>query len=225
MSPTTHALTMIGAARLGLLCACALALPAQAGPTAELRVTGRIVPDACVPSFVGGGVVDYGVIPAAATSSAATLLSRKSVGLNVSCAMPTSVGIRLLDNRPAPPASGMIKTSGRPSMLRDERYFGLKNDKGDDIGGYVLRFEAGDKTAAPALQLNAGSALGTWESRGDAMLLKNTLYTWSGDGRVPGKLQHMGATLSVQPVIDGRAAQAGEETLLDGSATLELVYL
>ncbi|MBP0596594.1 DUF1120 domain-containing protein [Herbaspirillum sp. LeCh32-8] len=210
-----------------LLCLCALPLAAHAAPPLELRVTGRIVPDACVPSFIGGGVVDYGVVPSSALSAGSpTLLSRKSVGLNVSCAMPTSVGIRLLDNRTVMPTEGMVKTSLRPSTANDERYFGLKNDEGKAIGGYLLRFETGDNVTAPSLELSADARQqgGAWRARKDGMLFKDTLYTWSTDGRAPARMQQMDATLSVQAVIDGAAGGLRDDIPLDGSTTLELVY-
>lgn len=209
----------------------ALAVPAAvlAGPTAELRVTGRIVPNACVPNFIGGGVIDYGAIPSSTLSAhALTLLPAKSVGLQVSCGIPASVAFRLVDNRPLATGDGMVKTSARPSMLRDERYFGLKNGQGLRVGGYVLRFEPRDNAAAPNLQMSesGNAASGTWTARTDGMLLQNTLYTWAaGEHGIPAKMQQMGATLSIQPVIDSRSEGLGDEIPLDGSATFELVYL
>lgn len=204
------------------LYACLLSAAAHAAPMAELRVTGRILPDACVPDFIGGGVLDYGVMPASALQSRdATLLSRRSMAIHVSCAMPAKVGIRLLDNRPAMAIAGMVKTSVRPSMLRDERYFGLSSD-GRAVGGYVLGFEAGGRAAGPGLQWDPPS--GAWQPRKDGMLLKDTLYTWSENGRAPAKMRHMGATLSVQPLIDARAEELKNDIPLEGSATLELVY-
>lgn len=213
---------------LGLICACAIPALACAGSTAELRVTGRIVPEACVPSFVGGGVVDYGIVPSRTLSAdAPSALSRKAVGLSVSCAMPTSVAIRLLDNRPPLPASGMVKTSARPSSAPDDRYFGLATEPGKPLAAYVLRFETANGVVAPSLQLSAGDdgSGAVWRARPDGMLHKDTLYTWAAEGGLaPARLQHMGATLSVQPMIDRRGDELTDDIPLDGSATLELVY-
>lgn len=210
------------------LWALAVSAAALAGPTAQLRVTGRIVPNACVPSFVGGSVVDYGSIPSSALSPhSLTALPVKSVGLQVSCGIPVSVAIRLVDNRPLAAGDSMVKTSARPSMLRDERYFGLKNEQGLRVGGYVLRFET-HGNAAPNLQMHesGNAANGTWTVRTDGMLLQNTLYTWSASGNnVPAKMQQMDATLSIQPIIDSRGQGLRDDIPLDGSTTFELVYL
>lgn len=209
--------------------ALAISAAALAGPTAQLRVTGRIVPDACVPSFVGGSVVDYGAIPSNALSPhSLTALPVKSIGLQVSCGIPISVAIRLVDNRPLTAADGMVKTSVRPSMLRDERYFGLKNEQGSQVGGYILRFEARGNADAPNLQMHesGNAAAGAWAVRTDGMLQQNTLYTWAAGGhRVPAKMQQMGATLSIQPIIDSRGAGLTDDIPLEGSTTFELVYL
>lgn len=206
------------------MCFCALPLTVYASPALELRVTGRIVPDACFPSFTGGDMVDYREVPASKlTTGSSTLLSRKSVGVSVSCGMPTSLGIRLLDNRTAvPPASGMVKTSLRPSAVRDERYFGLKDDQGTSMGGYVLRFDTGKDLASPTLELSAED--GSWRSRKDGMLLKDTLYTWSTNGHAPARMQQMDATLSVQPIIESTVGALTDDVPLEGSTTLELVY-
>ncbi|MBB5392069.1 MULTISPECIES: DUF1120 domain-containing protein [unclassified Herbaspirillum] len=209
----------------------ALAVPAAvlAGTTAQLRVTGRIVPNACVPNFIGGGVIDYGAIPSGALSPhAPTLLPARSVGLQVSCGIPASVALRLVDNRPLTATEGMVKTSARPSMLRDGRYFGLKNEQGLRVGGYVLRFEPRGDAASPNLQMSApgNAASGAWTARTDGMLLQDTLYTWAaGQRNIPAKMQQMDATLSIQPVIDARNGGLADEIPLDGSATFELVYL
>ncbi|WP_343587074.1 DUF1120 domain-containing protein [Herbaspirillum sp.] len=209
----------------------ALAVPAAAlaGPTAHLRVTGHIMPNACVPHLIGGGVVDYGAIPSSRISQhAPTLLPVRSVGLQVSCNTPTRVAIRLVDNHPQATTNGMVKASARPSMLRDERYFGLKSEDGLRVGGYVLRFQARGNDAAPNLQMQAAgnASSGAWSARTDGMLQQNTLYTWAADQRnIPANIQERGATLSIQPVIDSRGEGLKDDIPLDGSATVELVYL
>lgn len=62
----------------------------SAAGTAELRVTGMIVPDACTPTFSNAGVVQYEPLPEADQRRGEfTILDKKSLTLSVSCVHST----------------------------------------------------------------------------------------------------------------------------------------
>ncbi|MCU4369585.1 DUF1120 domain-containing protein [Acinetobacter courvalinii] len=68
--------------------------------TVDLSVTGNIVPGSCNLNFVGGGLVNYGVIKAQDLSNDYTLLPEKELSFTFACAQPTIVGFSLVTQRP-----------------------------------------------------------------------------------------------------------------------------
>jgi len=203
-----------------------LAPLAWSGSSAELRVTGRIVPNACQADFATGAMADYGRISSTSLSAGAlTVLQRKPVTLAISCTVPTSLAMRIADNRAPSPATGMQPVVARASLLRDARVFSLRDTEGRHVGGYVLDLAPHQGNGAPRLEAAGDGA--NWSASEQSRLRRDTLYTWAGaDGRTPRKVDQVVTTFDVQAMIDHRGAAYGavDDVPLDGSATFELVY-
>lgn len=71
-----------------------------AANSADLLITGRLIPPACTPTLSGGAVIDYGDIPVSNLSaSAAHTLEDRDVSLTVTCEEDAALGIRITDAR------------------------------------------------------------------------------------------------------------------------------
>jgi hypothetical protein len=208
-----------------------------AGGSAELRVTGRIVPDACVTSFSSGGVADYGQISTSAMQAGnATVLSRKQITLSVACAIPTNVAIKLVDNKSSAVVPGLVRTSYGSVQGRNDQYnFGISNDQGRQIGGYIISFDnqaataskaSGVSNAAPTLEMNDARSGSSWRVTNDRAVRKDAFYTWAASGTAPMKIRNVQTSLSIQAIVDKpENLPLKDEVPLSGSATFELMYL
>lgn len=71
-----------------------------AANSADLLITGKLVPPACTPALSGGAVIDYGDIPVSnLRNGAAYTLEDRDVSLTVTCQEDTALGIRITDAR------------------------------------------------------------------------------------------------------------------------------
>ncbi|WP_390344025.1 DUF1120 domain-containing protein [Variovorax boronicumulans] len=110
-------------------------VPASA-ESAELRITGTIVPAACTPAFAGGGVVDYGTIPASSLNpTAQTTLAEKSIQLTMTCDAPVRFGFKVIDERAASAVTSLETIQGATPNMK----FGLGTSDGKNIGAYSLQ--------------------------------------------------------------------------------------
>ncbi|UGA37678.1 DUF1120 domain-containing protein [Chromobacterium haemolyticum] len=68
--------------------------------SADLLITGKLVPPSCTPTLSGGAVIDYGAIPVSnLSSSTAHTLEDRNTNLTVTCQEDTALGIRITDAR------------------------------------------------------------------------------------------------------------------------------
>ena len=68
--------------------------------SADLLITGKLVPPSCTPTLSGGAVIDYGDIQVSELgTNAATTLEDRKVSLTVTCLEETALGIRITDAR------------------------------------------------------------------------------------------------------------------------------
>ena len=200
------------------------ALPAQAASTAELTLGGLITPMACTPVLSGGGLIDFGKISQQDLNQATgTRLPLKSLTLTVSCNAAGRYALRMADNRDG------------TAHVNSEIYYGLGLDSaGNKIGVYSVKFDP-KQTVADALPVIYGTESTTggvaWRTSntnpidiGSRSLLGFTDVVGSTAG--PSAIQNLTSTLTLEAVINAKQnLDLSVETLMDGSATLEVVYL
>ncbi|PMX11324.1 MULTISPECIES: DUF1120 domain-containing protein [Pseudomonas] len=197
---------------------------AQAASTVDLRVTGLITPMACTPVFSGGGLVEFGKISQQDLNQATgTRLPLKSLTLTVSCNAPGRYALRMRDNREG------------SAHVNSEIYYGLGYDNsGNKVGVYSLKFDPKQTVASPLPQVfgtestTGGAAWRTANQNpidiGARSLLGFTDIEGSTDG--PAAIQTLTSTLTLEAVINAKQnLDLSTDIPLDGSATLEVVYL
>ncbi|WP_241076810.1 DUF1120 domain-containing protein [Achromobacter xylosoxidans] len=196
----------------------------------DVRVIGTITPAACIPTLAGGGVVDYGNIAAATLNqTAATALPPHSIAFAITCDAPTRVALRTLDNRASSVVPGVIKIVN--PGLTDSTAFGLGVGAGKNIGAFALQLEPVDITLdGSSAVTNMASADGgaTWSGPfGGYARTDGAIMSWATTGStVPTAFTTMAGTLDVYTAIDkAENLDLSNDVVLDGLATLELVYL
>lgn len=219
-----------------LFAALTLSAGARAADTAELKVKGSVKPPSCTVSLAAGGVIDYGDIPPSRLSTtAATKLERRTTTFSIDCATgKTKMALKLSDNR----ASSVVAAIGK---LPSGFFYGLGIVDGKKIGVYTVTM---DKVQADgyhvALYLNRGlgSDPNTWDnaySSYGAFFRPTLIYTWAPNDpesirnatqHAPGAFSTVSGELAVEVTIDKLANLPVRDAIpLDGSSTLELVYL
>lgn len=200
----------------------------QAADTAELKVTGTIKPPACAPTFSGGGVVDFGTIPAKSLRPGQyTKLTPKQVDFSISCDSPAKVAMKISDNRASSMIAGIanvISTSSAP----DAYNFGLGSVAGKNVGGYVLTLSsdsnADGKTTKKIFSRDGGTSwkLGAEEIRNSAI----DLFSFGDNSNLPVSFKQLTVKIDVKVVLNKpENLPLTQDVPLDGSATVEMVYL
>lgn len=196
----------------------------HAASTAELTVTGLITPMACTPVFSAGGRVDFGKISQQDLNQAKpTMLPLKTMTLTVSCNSAGRYALRMRDNRDG------------TAYVNSEIYYGFGLDgSGGKIGVYSLKFDP-KQTVADALPVIYGTESTTngvaWRTSnsnpidmGSRSLLGFTELNGSSAG--PTAIQNLTSTFILEAVINAKQnLDLSQEVVMDGSATLEVVYL
>lgn len=203
------------------------ATSAFAVDTAPLTVIGTIAPTACTPTFAGGGVVDYGLIPTASLSTTAnTTLPSRPISYTIHCDAPISIGTGWADNR-----------SG--SAIDDPSYngyqsFGLGKQGTANIGAYTVSQDAagatGDGTAVDLVYRdNAANGWTAVPATGVRMYngLLPRVVAYAPAGTVaPGAYSDFAATLTViATVAPTSTLDLTTSVTLDGLSTMTVNYL
>lgn len=202
----------------------ASAATAQAASTVELTVGGLITPMACTPVLSAGGLIDFGKISQKDLNQATgTRLPLKSLTLTISCNAPGRFALRMRDNRDG------------TAHVNSEIYYGLGLDSaGNKLGVYSVSFDP-KQTVADALPVTYGTESTTgglaWRTSnsnpidiGSNSLLGFTDVAGSTAG--PSAIQNLTGTVTLEAVINAKQnLDLSVETPMDGSATLEVVYL
>ncbi|HCT06706.1 MAG TPA: hypothetical protein DIW86_15195 [Pseudomonas sp.] len=197
---------------------------AHAASTVDLAVTGLITPMACKPLLSGGGLVDFGKISRNDLNlTNGTRLPHKYLTLTVNCNAPGRFALRMRDNRDG------------TAHVNSEIFYGLGLDtSGNKIGVYSVSFDP-RQTVVDDLAVVYGTESTTgglaWRMAnlnpidvGSRSLLGFTDVVGSTAG--PSAIQTLTSTLKLEATINARQnLDLSVETPMDGSATLEVVYL
>lgn len=196
------------------------ALDTFAASSIDLAVSGRITPSACTPTLGTGGVVDFGKIAAKdLVADSSTWLPGTIVQLRVSCRAPTLFALRGNDNR-----AGTAHT--------DDGYgfgMGLING-GQKIGTYLLTVRNPASDTASLIPLIRTNNSEFWLGFPHGVFLTwHSLAAFGASGAgvpVPIALAEVTADLLIQASIaPASGLTLDREVPLDGSATLEVIYL
>ena len=198
----------------GVLIGCAF--PAFAASTVDLAVTGLIVPSACTPSL-SANTVDVGRVSVKdLNQDTRTFLTPTTLTLSVNCEASTLFAMKATDNRSDSAAAinelGIGKTAA-----------------GERIGGYWLMLSSATADTTAVQMIGSTNNGGSWfrfredDAWGTTYLLSIAAV---GAGSVPIPAQNTQMALSVNPFINpAKNVTINEDTLIDGSATIEVKYL
>lgn len=180
--------------------------------------------------MTSGGIIDYGVIPASSLSTTdSTLLPEKSLPFSISCESAVKLALKVSDNRAGTVVTGLVvKVPGNGDSYNDTYALGLGTVAGKKVGAYVIKFVQksfkGDGVDMATIASTDGK---TWRtpSAGSGSLSEMTSWAPAG-ASAPKAYKTVTGTLAVGVLID----KAGnlpltQEVPLDGSATLEMIYL
>ncbi|TFY92625.1 DUF1120 domain-containing protein [Pseudomonas kairouanensis] len=196
----------------------------HAASTVDLAVKGLITPMACTPLLSSGGLVDFGKISRNDLNlTNGTRLPHKYLTLTVTCNAAGRYALRMRDNRDG------------TAHVNSEIFYGLGLDTaGNKIGVYSVSFDP-KQTVVDDLAVVYGTESTTgglaWRTSnlnpidiGSRSLLGFTDVVGSVAG--PSAIQTLTSTLTLEATINARQnLDLSVETPMDGSATLEVVYL
>lgn len=200
------------------------ALPATAASTVDLSVTGRITPTACTPLLSSGGLIDYGKISQQDLNlERGTRLPIKQLQVSIGCNAPSRFALRMRDNRDG------------TATVNSEIYYGLGLDhSGNRIGLYSMSFDPRhtlvDSTATVfGTESTTGGLAWRTANLNPIDISANSYLGFTdiqGSTAGPSAIQELVSTVKVEAVINARQnLDLSRDTPLDGSATLEVLYL
>ncbi|NCE90211.1 DUF1120 domain-containing protein [Pseudomonas sp. L13] len=198
-----------------VLCLAAMA-SAHGASAVDLRVTGRITPDACHIELGHEGNVDHGKIPAhSLNADEFTVLPVKVLDLRVQCARPMLFALVGIDNRAdSSSAPDYFYGLGRNIHVPEER-----------LGSVALAYRnaVGD---AQAMQVMASSDNGeTWSQEPNAYPRAYMAFAPVGD-RQPDFIGQLTVQVQVSTAINfSQYLTLDQEVPLDGAIVLDLRYL
>ncbi|WP_248731101.1 DUF1120 domain-containing protein [Pseudomonas sp. MWU13-2517] len=190
----------------------------SAASSVDLSVTGKITPAACTPSLSRGGTVDHGKISVQDLNPRGnTQLPNATLTFEVNCVATTALAVKVTDNR--------FGTAGYTDWT--DSYFGLglasNNNK---IGWYELRMNNATADGVPREVIESVDGK-TWLYAG-TVWQPNWMRSLNGatGSYAPLPMQAFKADLDfITWIVDKNKLPAAEEVLIDGSATLDVVYL
>jgi len=184
-----------------------------AASSTDLSVTGKITPNACTLSLSGGGMIDIGKFSAADLAlHVNTEISRDPLQLTMACDGSTPFALRSIDNK-----HGTESTSG---------WFGLGLSNAGEKLGFVyvgIKQTSADGQAAQAIKSEDEGV--SW-TKGTS--LNKTVLVSAGtaaDQQTPIMVKDLTMDLEVSTFIaPSKTLTLTDETILDASATIEVVY-
>jgi hypothetical protein len=186
-----------------------------AASSVDLAVKGSITPSACDATLSQDGTVDYGKIAAKDLSvDRVTFLPRVTLQLRVECEAQTLFALNTRDNRLGSASTAL------------GHYYGLGLINGDQkLGKYQIDLlnPVADTTVYPLFSFDYGT---TWIVNSSGSYMGHDYWNAFGDTPVPKALRGVNVDLRIATsIVATRDLTLTEEVPLDGSATLDLVYL
>ena len=218
---------------------------AMAVSSIDIRVTGKIVPASCTPTFTsGGGIADFGTIKVASLNDTTmtALPDVKTIPITITCEEATRIGVTFNDAHAdsAPTASLPIAYSDTDFALQVAYTSGLGMYNSAKIGAYSMGIQkdAGTVTNDKGENLypiysSDASIISGWGPKSGSHYLqivtdKSETYSFTnvsgGDAPVAQKQVNfiVGIMAQINPTND---LHITDEATLDGLTNVELVYL
>lgn len=197
---------------------------AAAGRSRETTLRASFAPAACEPVLSNAGVVDFGTLSSKDLNhDKSTRLPPKTLTLRVNCDAPTHFALRMQDNREG------------SATVNSEVYYGLGFDqRNNKVGLYSLIFDPASAVADSFSRVYRtdstpyGAAWSTANTNPISIAQKSYLgFTDSaGSNAGPVAIQHLTTGVKVEVIIaPASRLDLSSAVYLDGSATLEIVYL
>lgn len=197
---------------------------ALAASTTDLTLQGLITPTACTPLLSSGGLIDYGKISQQDLNlDTGTRLPIKTLVLTLGCEGLSRYALRMGDNRDG------------SATVNSEIYYGLGLDSsGNKIGLYSMKFDPTQTVADSMTQVygtestTGGVAWRTANRNPIDIGARSYLGFTDREGSTagPAAIQTLSSTVTVETVINARQnLDLSRDVVLDGSATLEVIYL
>lgn len=228
----------------GVLLAMAAGQAMAVEDSVDVKVTGQIVPPACVPAVSGGAVFDLGTIKAATLAKDDyTLLAKKDLTLTVTCDSPMKVAFSGIDARAGtavPPVGKGLISSGATVTEGDSSVMGLgTTTEGKNIGGYKMAFLTNeinftlDGVKADTTPIRSEDGGSTWNAYGCPNCAwispqsTNTFTSFAAQGTTePLAFTTMSSKLRVQAAINkGSELDLTKVINIDGLMSIQLTYL
>ncbi|WP_300727205.1 DUF1120 domain-containing protein [Pseudomonas sp.] len=215
--------------------------PAQAG-SVDLSVKGSINPAACAVRLSMGDYFEYDLSEVELSETDFTVLDKKELDFAIECAAPVKVAIQAINNRPGTVAGGIetgpSNTATVPVQLWGPIYSRVVGLGGDmyKVGGYAIGLVTDsllDGTQAMQVQVNTTNDVKWTGFSGDIVGLYGDNYvnktSWAHSNLPvfgPSAIKHLTAKLVIQAYLNKSVEMdLTKPIVLDGSTTLELVYL
>ncbi len=195
-----------------------------AGQQRDLSLRAGFAPASCTPRLGDGGRVDFGAIAAQRLSLHQPTLLTRSVALNINCEGPTRFALSARDNRAG---SARVMKGLAPGSL-----FGVgQTALHTPLGAYRARVAAdslGDGNTLTALHGEPGGL--SWKvaaARDDAALHHDgRLLGFAQADSQPAAISQFNGNLAIDLFVAPLSElRLNEEVMLDGAATVEIVYL
>ncbi|MCC7633831.1 DUF1120 domain-containing protein, partial [Stenotrophomonas rhizophila] len=215
---------------------------ATAATTADLSVVGTIKSPACGVVLDGGGIVDFGNISRTLLKPAeSAAIGAKDIAATVTCTDDTLVLLKVVDNKEADKPTGnmTVKFEGSSVPGTDGSHapanlLGLgQSHAGTPIGAYALAFGPPDVDGITATYIYANNdgAISYDNYSTTALHFRGNTNVYFGANtggganlNMPGKVHKFPMAVAVS--LDKSGNIPGDaDVSLDGSATLEVVYL
>lgn len=195
-----------------------------AASAVDLSVKGLITPVACTPSLSNNGLVDYGKISRQDLSAdKRTQLRDQLLDLRLQCNGPARFALLMRDNRDG------------SAIVNSEIYYGLNHDNsGNKIGLYSLSFDPASTVVDewPQVYRTDSTTGGVAWSLSSSHSIPIGARSYLGFTDVAGSsagpigIQSLSSRVTVETVIAPTSElDLSADVRLDGSATLDVVYL
>lgn len=221
--------------------ACAIAVLAAStnvmADSVDLVVKGTIAPIACQANILGSGVFDYGVIsPSSLKADTINNLPAKTSNITITCDAPTKIALKAANNRGGTiPGRELNLTYDEPTpgakLFGSTTYptLGLGMANGKKLGGWGVKFLNMKADNVVSDVIGTSDAGSTWVK--DAAMRPTSTGRLLTSMAKTGELTPMTAKvfsydIQVEAYINKTAElDVSKPAALDGSATIELVYL
>ena len=195
---------------------------ATAASSVDLSVKGSITPSACMPALGSGGIVDHGKISFQDLNRYGdTELPSVIMPLTINCAASTLFAIKSTDNRDGSSSEWTGGSSG----------FGLGFVNGDlKVGFYLLKMNNSKADGVPQAVIESTDGKTWFDAQDDHQMWQpkwmRSFKDATGGAITPMPVQVMTTDILVSTTIISKVhLPATQEIPIDGSATLDIVYL